>query len=73
MIGTKDYPRLRIGIDAAPQFVPAKDYVLGRFSAEQRVLLDPAITRAVDAVRVWIEKGTQAAMNQFNAEPGSGK
>ena len=73
MIGTKEYPRLRIGIDAAPQFVPAKDYVLGRFSEEQRKLLDPAIKRAVDAARVWIEKATQTAMNQFNAESGSGK
>lgn len=67
MIGTKDYARLRIGIDAAPQFVPAKDYVLGRFSEEQRTLLDPAFKRAVDAARVWIEQGTQTAMNQFNA------
>lgn len=67
-IGTKEYARLRIGIDAAPQFVPPKDYVLGRFTDEQRKLLEPALSRAVDAVRVWIEKGTQTAMNQFNAE-----
>lgn len=67
-LGTKDYPRLRIGIDAAPDFVPSKEYVLGRFSDEQRKLLEPALSRAVDAVCVWIEKGTQTAMNRFNAE-----
>jgi PTH1 family peptidyl-tRNA hydrolase len=67
-IGTSSYPRLRIGIDAAPPHVPGKDYVLGRFSEEQRKLLEPALTRAVDAVRAWIEKGVQSAMNQFNAE-----
>src|SRR5678815_6195614 len=30
-LGTDQYPRLRIGIDTPPQFVPGKDYVLQPF------------------------------------------
>jgi PTH1 family peptidyl-tRNA hydrolase len=67
-IGTREYARMRLGIDAAPEFVPSKDYVLGRFTQEQRKLLEPALARAVDAARAWIQEGTQSAMNRFNAE-----
>jgi PTH1 family peptidyl-tRNA hydrolase len=67
-IGTIDYPRLRIGIDPPPPMIEGKDYVLGKFSAEQRRLVDPAITRACGAIVTWIDKGIEAAMNQFNAE-----
>jgi PTH1 family peptidyl-tRNA hydrolase len=67
-LGTNQYPRLRVGIDAAPPRVPGRDYVLGRFSEEQRKLLDPAVKRAVDALLAWIEQGINVAMNRFNAE-----
>src|ERR1043166_3030507 len=67
-LGTTEYPRLRLGIDPPPNFVPGKDYVLGRFSPEQRKLIDPAIERATGAIVTWIEKGLSAAMNQFNVD-----
>lgn len=66
-LGTDQYPRLRIGIDAPPERMPQKDYVLGKFSAGQRTALDPAIARASDAAMTWIDKGIVAAMNEFNA------
>ena len=66
-LGTDQYPRLRIGIDAPPQFVPGKDYVLQPFSAEQRKALEPAIDRSAMALMTWLEKGVVAAMNTFNA------
>jgi len=66
--GTSQYPRLRLGIDAPPPRVPGRDYVLGRFTDEQRSRLDPAIDRAASAVLRWIEKGINAAMNEFNAD-----
>jgi peptidyl-tRNA hydrolase, PTH1 family len=67
-LGTNQYPRLRVGIDAPPLRVPGRDYVLGRFSEEQRKLLDPALKRAVDALLTWIDQGVNAAMNRYNAE-----
>jgi peptidyl-tRNA hydrolase, PTH1 family len=66
-LGTNDYPRLRIGIDPPPQFVPGKDYVLGRFTEAQRQAIEPALDRAADAAMVWIVQGIEPAMNRFNA------
>jgi PTH1 family peptidyl-tRNA hydrolase len=67
-LGTDQYPRLRLGIDPAPPRIPGKDYVLGRFSTEQRKLLEPAIDRAGSAIVTWIDKGIEPAMSQFNAD-----
>ena len=67
-IGTDQYPRLRLGIDAPPERVPGKDYVLGRFTEAQRQLVDPAIARSCGAILTWIDQGLNTAMNQFNAD-----
>ena len=68
LLGTMQYPRLRVGIDAPPPRVPQKDYVLQRFTAEQRKVLEPAIGRAAEALAHWVENGISPAMNRFNAE-----
>lgn len=68
VLGTSQYPRLRIGVDAPPPRVPQKDYVLGKFTPDQRRLIDPALGRAGGAVVTWIDKGIEPAMSQFNAE-----
>jgi PTH1 family peptidyl-tRNA hydrolase len=67
-LATDQYPRLRIGIDPSPPRIPARDYVLGRFSEDQRRQIDPALDRAADAILSWIEQGIDAAMNKFNIE-----
>jgi peptidyl-tRNA hydrolase, PTH1 family len=73
VLGTNQYPRLRMGVDAPPEFVPGRDYVLGRFTPDQRKQIDPALDRAAGAIVTWIDKGITTAMNQFNADgkPGS--
>jgi PTH1 family peptidyl-tRNA hydrolase len=68
VLGTSQYPRLRIGVDAPPPRVPQKDYVLGKFTPDQRTRVDPALGRAAGAVVTWIDKGIEPAMSQFNAE-----
>jgi PTH1 family peptidyl-tRNA hydrolase len=76
VLGSNEYPRLRIGIDPPTPPMTGKDYVLGKFSPEQRLKIDPAVDRAVNAIKTWIEDGITAAMNRFNAEsplpPGEG-
>ncbi len=67
-LGASDYPRLRVGIDAPPPPMAGKDYVLGKFSADQRKLIDPACDRAANAILAWIENGIVSAMNRFNAD-----
>jgi len=67
-LGTDAYPRLRIGIDPPSPRAPQRDYVLGRFSEEQRKSLGPAIDRAGEALLEWMEKGIESAMSRFNAD-----
>jgi PTH1 family peptidyl-tRNA hydrolase len=66
VLGTPKYPRLRIGIDAKPAFVPQRDYVLSKFTADQRKLIDSALPRAADAAMCWAENGITIAMNRYN-------
>jgi peptidyl-tRNA hydrolase, PTH1 family len=73
VLGTNQYPRLRMGVDAPPEFVPGRDYVLGRFTPDQRKQIDPALDRAAGAIVTWIDKGITTAMNQFNADERPGQ
>jgi PTH1 family peptidyl-tRNA hydrolase len=68
MLGTQEYPRLRLGIDAPPPRIPGRDYVLGRFSPEQRMVLEPALDRTAFAILLWIDRGIDAAMNVYNVD-----
>jgi peptidyl-tRNA hydrolase, PTH1 family len=67
-LATSQYPRLRIGVDPPPPRVPQRDWVLGKFSPEQRQLIDPAVARACGAIAVWMDKGITMAMTQFNGD-----
>lgn len=61
-----DFPRIRIGIDKPPQGWDLADFVLSRFSSEERVNVEEAIDKAVGAVETIIKSGVDAAMNRFN-------
>ena len=72
-LGTKDFPRLRIGIGRPP--VPFGetwgerdiiDYVLHEFTAEERRLIDEAIPRASEAILCFLTEGGERTMNKFN-------
>jgi PTH1 family peptidyl-tRNA hydrolase len=67
-LGTSQYPRLRMGIDAPPPQFPGRDYVLGKIASSQRRAIDEAVDRAVSAIELWMKSGIEAAMNRFNAE-----
>jgi len=69
-LGTQDYARLRIGVDAADKG-DLVDHVLGRFRPSERPVIDDAVGLAIQAVSVWIVQGLDTCMNRFNA--GSGK
>ncbi len=72
-IGTGMFPRLRIGIGRPPAGVDPVEFVLDRFTADERPRIDEAVARAAEAVVVVIAEGLPAAMNQYNrrAAPGS--
>jgi PTH1 family peptidyl-tRNA hydrolase len=67
-LGTTEYARLRIGVDAPAQD-DAVDHVLGRFRSSERDVIEDAIRAAAQAVIVWAHQGVETCMNQFNPEP----
>jgi PTH1 family peptidyl-tRNA hydrolase len=68
-LGTSEFPRLRIGIgDQGDR--DAADFVLTRFRAAERPIIDDALILASQAVAVWVTQGIDAAMNRFNG-PGA--
>ena len=64
-LGTTDYSRLRIGVEA-PGEKDAVDHVLGRFRPAERPVIENAVSQGAQAVGVWIHQGMEACMNQYN-------
>jgi peptidyl-tRNA hydrolase, PTH1 family len=67
-LGTKDFPRLRLGIGRPPGRMDPKDYVLQNFSREDFKLLPEVLDRAADAALTFVTQGLNKAMNQFNGD-----
>lgn len=68
LLGTKDFPRLRLGIGRPPGRMDPKDYVLQNFSKDEIKLLPELLTRASDAALEFVENGLNAAMNKYNGD-----
>jgi len=65
-LGTRGIPRLRIGIGPVAPGWKTADFVLGRFSADDRGAVDATLERAADAAEQWAALGIEAAMNRYN-------
>ena len=65
LIGQK-YARLRIGI--GNEFAQGRqvDYVLGKFTDEERTLLNPLMDKAVECIKSFVLAGIDRTMNQYN-------
>ena len=67
-LGTQNFYRIKVGVGAKPKGWDLADYVLGRFSTQEREEVDKAIGEAADAVEVILSEGIDAAMNKYNAK-----
>jgi PTH1 family peptidyl-tRNA hydrolase len=65
-LGSRDFPRLRIGIGRPPGRMDAAAYVLQDFSKEDLKLLPDILSHAEQAVLEFVVNGLDAAMNKFN-------
>ena len=65
-LGTKDYPRLRLGIGAPPGDMDARDYVLSPFTQPELEEAQAMVERARQAIECALTDGFEAAMNEFN-------
>lgn len=67
---TDAFPRLRIGIGhPTHKNMQRKDYVLGIPPTDERILLEIAEDRAVEAIQMAIAQGISTTMNIVNADP----
>ena len=67
-VGTRDYLRVRVGIDRPPGRQDPADYVLSDFSGTQRKELPWLLDSAADAVEMLVLQGLAAAQLRFHTD-----
>ena len=65
-LGTEKFLRIKVGVGAKPKGWDLADHVLGRFSADDRKLVDEGIRDAAEAVELILSEGVDVAMNKYN-------
>lgn len=66
-LGGPDFIRIKIGIGRDPTML-GEDYVLKKFSKDEKALVEEAFERAAEAAEAIITEGLQKAMNEFNTQ-----
>ena len=65
-LGTREYPRLRLGIGRKDEARQITGHVLGKFDAAENAVLEKVLERAAGQLECWLDVGLQKAMSQFN-------
>ena len=65
-LGTEVFPRIKVGVGEKPKKYDLADYVLSRFSKEERAIMEEGYQKAVEAVEMILRGEMEEAMNKFN-------
>lgn len=65
-LGTREYLRVRLGVGRPPGRMPAKDFVLRRFSPAERETVDVVLAEAADAVVSLATDGLEPTQNRYH-------
>lgn len=65
----KDFMRVRVGIGRPPEDMDPTDYVLRRFTPQEREEMEKVLPRAADAVVAIVRDGLDKAASIYNAAP----
>ena len=68
LAGTQNFMRIKVGVGEKPKGWDLADYVLGRFSEEDRKLVEEAMKDAVCAWALMVQEEVDKAMNDFNSK-----
>ena len=68
MTGTQNFMRIKVGVGEKPKGWDLADYVLGRFSTEDRTKVEEAIGHAMDAAVLMMQGEVDKAMNDYNSK-----
>jgi PTH1 family peptidyl-tRNA hydrolase len=66
-LGTKEFPRVRMGVGRGAGQRDLSGYVLTRFADEEVASVNELIIRTADAVELFIKSGITPVMNRFNS------
>jgi PTH1 family peptidyl-tRNA hydrolase len=66
VLGTEDFPRLRLGINRTTFTGDLAEYVLADFSPEDVLVVQEVVGAAADAVECCLREGAGTAMNRYN-------
>ena len=65
-LGTKDFLRIRIGVQPERKVVDGQRYLLSPLRKSELKIVDGMVDVAAEAVKVILKEGPAAAMNRFN-------
>ncbi len=67
VLGTRRYPRLRIGVGSKPETVDdLAEHVLAPMPRADRRVVDELMPEMVEAVECWMAEGVERAMARYN-------
>jgi PTH1 family peptidyl-tRNA hydrolase len=66
VMGTEDFPRVRVGIKKGELPDDLAEYVLSEFPEEEVLVVQEMVGLAADAVECLLREGPAPAMNRFN-------
>lgn len=67
-LGVDTFPRIKIGIGKKPEGYDLADFVLSKFSQDERKIIDEAIKKAAEATDSFIKDGIDYCMNNYNTK-----
>jgi PTH1 family peptidyl-tRNA hydrolase len=65
-LGTKDFPRIKVGIGRPAVPIPPEKYVLSKFDADELELINQQLPLVEEGLELLIKEGVTAAMNAVN-------
>lgn len=65
-LGTKDFPRMRLGVGRPPGRMDPAHFILQNFSRDEMKAISEILDAGADAVLEFVKNGLNASMNKFN-------
>jgi PTH1 family peptidyl-tRNA hydrolase len=66
LLGTDQFPRLRVGVGRGDPRRDLADHVLGRVGSEEKEILAEATALAAEAAELFVTQGIEDVMNRYN-------
>ncbi len=68
-LGTEEFVRVRLGVGRPPEGADMSEHVLQSATGSEAAVLDALVERGTRAVETVVERGVDAAMQEFNGAP----